>query len=788
MMKSTVRIAALALLLLPSTVRAKNPKVAMCEGPTGKRAEYHTIMVDANGVPAHLRNGDLRGGCQDNCTAATSPLCADTNPCTTDTGVWTPNPKGNDGTGTCACVHTPYTCAAPDQCHQTGTCNGDGTCAFANKTDGTACNDGNACTQTDTCQTGVCTGSNPVVCSASDQCHVPGQCAPASGVCSNPTSDAGTVCGNSKSGDCDAQDTCDGAGACVDRVQPATAQCTGTSQLGACDNNQADHCSGTDKSCVDRFQANNTPCGGAPGQCENQDTCNGTSGACQDNGFKAATAPCTGSVQSGACDDNAHDHCIGGAGTCVDAFQPSSYVCASDTGPNGEYLCGDAVHCNGTNGTCPIPNGSTIIGSYDSTKACHSSTGPCDPAEYCTGYGVCAPDVILAAGAECPGAGACELPYTCNGNDAACHQNGIQSSGHPCRPRGTNDCDITERCDGTARDCPADAYFPDGTRCSTVIPKPNPDLNPAAHCLANACVPIPCKYNVECPDGYVCDTAHQCVPAPVDHGAGDACTGQSGNDHGDCVGFLCCAGMAGDGNGVVAGSGVHGRCAACCGEVRDDCGGGATCCDGKCTDTLGDPHNCLGCAYSGTGIDCDTLINACQPSAIKCDETVGGCVMTNNTNILSCDYAAGDSCTIPTETVANPNCNYCDFFSVTPGAGCLSDADCEVAPGLGACHHVYGRCLSGAECDGQTACADGSTCWAWTCFFNGSYERIPEDCRTAPYTFCQVGCDHFEAPANPGTKCSDATDCTGGTTCKSNCGDLYITKGAFCFSDNTCQY
>ena len=33
-------------------------------------------------------------------------------------------------------------------------------------------NDGNVCTQTDTCQGGICVGSNPVVCTASDQCHL----------------------------------------------------------------------------------------------------------------------------------------------------------------------------------------------------------------------------------------------------------------------------------------------------------------------------------------------------------------------------------------------------------------------------------------------------------------------------------------------------------------------------------------------------------------------------------------------------------------------------------------
>jgi hypothetical protein len=59
------------------------------------------------------------------------------------------------------------------------------TTRFTNKPNGTTCDDGNACTQTDTCQAGVCVGSNDVVCTASDQCHVVGTCDPTTGVCSN---------------------------------------------------------------------------------------------------------------------------------------------------------------------------------------------------------------------------------------------------------------------------------------------------------------------------------------------------------------------------------------------------------------------------------------------------------------------------------------------------------------------------------------------------------------------------------------------------------------------------
>src|SRR5947208_1649999 len=86
-------------------------------------------------------------------------------------------------------------CPAPDQCHDAGTCNpATGACSNPAKPDGSACNDGNACTQTDTCERGVCTGSNLVVCPVPDQCHDAGTCNPATGACSNPGKPDGTTC------------------------------------------------------------------------------------------------------------------------------------------------------------------------------------------------------------------------------------------------------------------------------------------------------------------------------------------------------------------------------------------------------------------------------------------------------------------------------------------------------------------------------------------------------------------------------------------------------------------
>jgi hypothetical protein len=79
-----------------------------------------------------------------------------------------------------------------------------GGCASA--PDGTGCDDGNACTQTDSCQSGVCVGANPVVCSPLDQCHDAGTCT--LGVCSNPNKTNGSAC-NDASG-CTINDVCTG--------------------------------------------------------------------------------------------------------------------------------------------------------------------------------------------------------------------------------------------------------------------------------------------------------------------------------------------------------------------------------------------------------------------------------------------------------------------------------------------------------------------------------------------------------------------------------------------------
>jgi hypothetical protein len=153
---------------------------------------------------------------------ANGTTCTDNNACTS--GETCQN-------GTCGSPTSTVTCTALDQCHVAGTCDTTtGVCSNPNKANGTMCDDGNACTQTDTCQSASCVGSEPVVCTALNQCHTAGTCDPATGMCSNPTRQDGTSCD-------------DGDGCTVgDRCLGGT--CTGVPR--SCDDGVA--C--TDDSCV----------------------------------------------------------------------------------------------------------------------------------------------------------------------------------------------------------------------------------------------------------------------------------------------------------------------------------------------------------------------------------------------------------------------------------------------------------------------------------------------------------------------------------------------------------
>ena len=231
-----------------------------------------------------------------------------------------PKPNGiacNDGnactrTDKCkagACVGSnPVPCTTSNQCYEATCDTGTGTCGSQPKTDGSPCNDANACTQSETCAAGSCVGSNPVVCAALDQCHLPGTCDPLRGGCSQPVKSDGS--------------SCDDGNACT-----LTDACT----AGSCRGSNAVVCSALD-------------------QCHDTGTCNPSSGQCS-NPAKADGTPCDDADQctaeeacmAGSCTPGKPAADVDGDGVC-DALDICAMYDPDQTDADGDGV-GDACEC-----------------------------------------------------------------------------------------------------------------------------------------------------------------------------------------------------------------------------------------------------------------------------------------------------------------------------------------------------------------------------------------------------------------------------------------------------------
>lgn len=100
----------------------------------------------------------------------------------------------------------PKTCPLA-QCDASASCDSaTGMCSYMPKVNGEGCDDGDACTQLDTCQGGMCTGMNAIVCDPVP-CYAQGTCDPASGACSSDLLPNGSACGG-ETGTCIASGTC----------------------------------------------------------------------------------------------------------------------------------------------------------------------------------------------------------------------------------------------------------------------------------------------------------------------------------------------------------------------------------------------------------------------------------------------------------------------------------------------------------------------------------------------------------------------------------------------------
>ncbi|MGO9833574.1 MAG: hypothetical protein ACLP1X_05100 [Polyangiaceae bacterium] len=311
--------------------------------------------------------------------------------------------------GTCT-GSNPVLCTSSDQCHAVGTCDpSSGACSNPSAPDGTACNDGNTCTQTDSCQTGTCLGANPVTCMASDACHVAGTCDPTSGVCSNPsiTGPEAQVC---NAGSCVAGCSIGGtfyAPAATDPANPCLS-CNPSVTTTGWDGNPDECCVGA--SVVFPMQGTSTDC--APYACELT-----TSSSYSYAQTPACTTTCTSASDcstGSAC--QAVPSTTGGVETfCATCGVSGGPVCT--TGPACLPGCGAPGGCIDDGTTC-LPCG--LAGDY----CCESNgTGTCNANLTCNGDSAC----------QCGYYGeACCDGTTCSGSGLSCDNGVCNCGGSSC--------------------------------------------------------------------------------------------------------------------------------------------------------------------------------------------------------------------------------------------------------------------------------------------------------------------------------------------------------------------
>lgn len=573
-----------------------------CNASTGKceasAKPNGTACSDGN---ACTQTDSCQGGV---CSGANPVVCSASDQCHSggacDTGTGKcSNPAKPDNTG-CndgnVCTQTdvcqkglctgtkPVTCAASDQCHSAGTCDKVLGCSNPVKSDGTTCSDGNACTRTDACSSGVCKGSSPISCTASDQCHQAGTCDPASGVCSNPSKTDGTACNDGKA--CTSADQCKGgvcggaALSCDDKIACTADSCVEPS---GCDNNPKACGCAKDADCDDK-----DACTGVE-KCDlktltcvagTKVSCSSLDDACNVGACDSATGACSAKPRTDgtACNDNnactKSDGCV--AGKCVGA---SPVTCtASDQ-------CHDVGSCDKATGACSNPNktnGSTCSDGNGCTTGDNCQSGVCTTTPV-----VCAaPDQCHLAGTCKPATGACDYPVKTGGCD----------DGDKCTQSDTCQAGV---CKGTTKLCSASDTCHDAGSCD---PKTGDCSNPAKD------------------DGFKCDDGNKCTA--TDTCLSGKCTGSSPTA---CTPVECqkvsCNPASGACEGVPTSSGT-----AC--NDANACTSGETC-DGK--------GNCS----NGSAVSCPA-VPECQVGS--CDPTKG-CTSTNEKDGALCSDD-GSLCTL----------------------------------------------------------------------------------------------------------------------------------------------
>eukprot|EP01060_Flectonema_neradi_P017206 TRINITY_DN2404_c0_g2_i4.p1 TRINITY_DN2404_c0_g2~~TRINITY_DN2404_c0_g2_i4.p1 ORF type:complete len:4233 (+),score=730.05 TRINITY_DN2404_c0_g2_i4:38-12736(+) len=355
-----------------------NPSTGLCSNP---KRQQGTSCDDNNPLTTNDRcvDGKCSGQvfCSGSCTSNSkcrSPVCvqgscseiiSDNNtPCDDDNDL-TQNDKCIDGICKGDLLCKPDTVCTPlSQCHRPGICNhASGLCSNPVTWNGKPCDDSDGTTENDICWNGVCSGTKrciSVQCRASDECHLPGTCNDFTGLCTDIAKPDHTPCDDNNpltSGDVCRSGNCRGTLTCGGvTCQDPVSDCSYVA------------CNGT---CVELSKPDNTICNDAnpmtindrcmSGSCRGDDRCsNTTCGAidqCLTKGdCNPSTGKCEYSLQPDGtkCDDKSD---LTTDDKCVNGVCKGDPLCAKVT-----CAAADSCHSVGEciSGICtdpPLPDG-----------------------------------------------------------------------------------------------------------------------------------------------------------------------------------------------------------------------------------------------------------------------------------------------------------------------------------------------------------------------------------------------------------------------------------------------
>lgn len=486
-----------------------------------------------------------------------------------------------------SCVgRDPVVCTALDQCHEPGQCSpATGSCSNPNAPDGTSCNDDNTCTSGDTCQAGVCTGGKAIVCTTDNPC-LTASCDPAGGCFTSPKPQ-GVSC--SDDNPCNGDEVCDGSGGCV---------------------------AGTPILCV------------ASDQCHDVGVCDPATGTCTNPPIKDGTDCSTGNL------------CVTGeicrAGVCTGGTET---VCSASD------VCHDAGTCDPTTGFCSNPDRADDAACDDGNACTETDTcqaGVCTPGTDV----VCQPlDDCHVAGTCDPQTGVCSDPVAadetpCGVSDDLCYRSGLCFEGS-CYGAGWVNCYASDDChdaycDNSTGEC-VEEESGDGSSCD------GPD-----ECQVYTCQGGVCQGEALCASPEICLDGDCCIPdgSPSDNGSG-CCSDTYETITGLCIRRPLGAGCDRDSQ---------------CGAALDP-----ACCDGHCVDLDSNRDHCGSCnnptPTGGVCLDGNTSCFNFSGQTVVCGDTCADLSIDLN-HCGSCDHA----CNIGSEVCSQGHC--CPVGYVWGGTRC----------------------------------------------------------------------------------------------------------------------